>query len=222
MSNTVTTRQINFKIAGLALLVLGVILIASIALVSCGVQKTPDPKVQIDAAVAATLSSIPTYTPYPVPTPYPSPVPISLNGLFCEYRFCIGHPADIYLIDEGTTHRPPVAGAYSNGIVFGYNESLFMQLIWRVSDPNFDPQSAMQIIMLEGETFQGSLDAVLIGKFNVFYQPASTITTVLPFGGVAAWQCGGRDFIWKVYAPQDGMAQGLLKQSMEKFRCDER
>jgi hypothetical protein len=147
-------------------------------------------------------------------------VPIALDGMFCEYGFCIGHPADIYLIDEGSTHRPPVASAHTNGILFGYNQSLFMQVIWRVSDPNFEPQSAMKVIMEEGESLQGSLDATLVGKINAFYQPTTTISTVLPFGGVAVWQCGGRDFIWKVYTSQDGIAQGLLQQALEKFRCE--
>lgn len=209
------------QMMAVGLLVLGLILIEGIILVSWGaLQQPPNPQVQINAAVAGTLSAIPTYTPYPLPTPFPSPIPISLEGTFCEYGFCVGHPLDVYLIDEGATHNPPVAGTSTHGILIGYTPSLFIQLAWRVSDPNFDPQSAMKTVMEEGETFQGSLDAILIGKINVFYQPTTTISTVLPFGGVAAWQCGGRDFIWKVYAPQDGMPQGLLKQAVEKFRCE--
>ena len=82
-----------------------------------------------------------------------------------------------------------------------------MQVIWKISDPNFDPQTAMKQILEELQTFEGSLDVLLIGDMNVFYQPTTTITTVLPYGGAAAWQCGGRDFVWKVYTPQDGMAQ---------------
>ena len=124
------------------------------------------------------------------------------------------------LIDEGATHKPLAPSAQSNGVLFGYNEALFMQVIWKISDPNFDPQTAMKQILEKSQTFQGSLDVLLIGDMNVFYQPTTTITTVLPYGGAAAWQCGGRDFVWKVYTPQDGMAQGLLKQSLERFRCD--
>jgi hypothetical protein len=215
------TRYTNSQILAVGLLILGLLLSAGVILASCGLQQQPpNPQAQIEAAVAATLASIPTYTPYPLPTPFPSPIAISLDGMFCEYGFCIGHPMDVYLLDEGSTHQPPVAGSHTNGILFGYNQSLFMQVMWRVSDPSFDPQSAMQIIMEEGETLQGSLDATLIGKFNVFYQPTSTISPVLPFGGVAVWQCGGRDFIWKVYTPQEGMPQGLLRQALEKFRCD--
>ena len=189
-------------------------------LASCSAAKpTANPQTQVDAAVRATIAAIPTVTPYPLPTPAPSPTPFSLDGLFCEYGFCIGHPADVYLIDDGARQNPPIPSAQTNGVLFGYNQSLFMQLAWRVSDPNFDPQSAMQLVM-EGQTFQGNLDAMLIGNLNVFYQPTTTITDKLPFGGVAVWQCGGRDFIWKVYTPQDGMAQGLLKQALERFRCD--
>ena len=69
--------------------------IFSLLLASCGGPETPDPQAQIDAAVAATIFSIPTYTPYPVPTPVPIPTKFALAGLFCEYGFCIGHPTDM-------------------------------------------------------------------------------------------------------------------------------
>jgi hypothetical protein len=196
------------------------LVISSLLLASCGAPATPNLQAQINAAVVATIMSIPTYTPYPVPTPVPSPTHLALDGLFCEYGFCIGHPTDVGLIDEGSTHKPPVPGSRANGIVFWYNDTLFIQLSWRISDPNFDPQTAMKLILEESQTFQGSLDALLIGEMNVYYQPTTTITSKLPYGGVATWQCGGRDFIWKVYTPQDNMAQELLKQSLERFRCE--
>ena len=196
------------------------LVISSLLLASCGAPATPNLQTQINAAVVATIMSIPTYTPYPVPTPVPSPTQLSLSGLFCEYGFCIGHPTDMVLIDEGATHKPLAPSAQANGVLFGYSENLFMQLIWRISGPDFDPQTAMKLILEEAQTFQGSLDALLIGKMNVYYQPTTTITTVLPYGAVATWQCGGRDFIWKVYTPQDGLAQELLKQSLERFRCE--
>lgn len=193
-------------------------------LASCNLSQPPaladDPQATIDAAVVATLASIPTNTPAPIPTSVPSPTNFSLNGLFCEYGFCIGHPTDMILIDEGARHNPPSPSAQANGVLIGYTDSLFIQVNWQISDPNFNPQTAMNLILEETQTLQGSLDALLIGDTNVYYQPATTITPKLPYGGVAAWQCGGRDFIWKVYTSQDGIAQGLLKQSLERFRCN--
>ena len=213
-----TTRYQNWLTIGVAVVLIGVILVAGLLLLRSMPQ--PNPQAEIDAAVAATVFSIPTDTPYPIPSPFPTPVPISLDGVFCEYGFCIGHPTDVYLIDDGATHNPPVPGTHSSGIIFGYSQSLFMQVMWRVSDPNYDAQSAMHVIMNAGETLQGSLSASLVGQLNVYYQPITTVTTVLPFGGVATWQCGGRDFIWKVYTAQDNLAQGLLKDALQKFRCD--
>jgi hypothetical protein len=189
-------------------------------LASCGGPVIPNPQTQINAAVEATIEAIPTYTPYPVPTPIPSPTRVALDGLFCEYGFCIGHPTNMVLVDEGATHKPLAIGTQDHGVLFGYSDALFMQLIWQKSGPNFDPQTTMKLILEEQQTFQGSLDALLIGDMNVYYQPTTTVTTVLPYGGAAAWQCGGRDFIWKVYTPQDGLAQELLKQSLARFRCD--
>ena len=189
-------------------------------LTSCNtpsIQPTPDPQTAIDEAVAATIAAA---TPYPIPTAYPSPTLIPLVGTFCEYGFCIGHPVEMVLVDEGATHKPPNPGTQSKGILYGYSETLFIQLNWQISDPNFNPQSAMALILEETQALQGNLDVLLIGKLNVYYQPSSTITPVLPYGAVATWQCGGRDFIWKVYTPQDGMAQDILKQSLERFRCE--
>jgi hypothetical protein len=205
---------------GVLILILAAVVIMAVAiLASCNSKPTPSPQTQIEMAVAATLAAVPTLTPVPSSTPVPTPTPYTLDGVFCEYGFCIGHPADVYLIDDGARRNPPLASAATNGVLFGYNQSTFVQLAWRVSDPNFDAQAAMRLV-LNGETTIGSLDVQLFRKLNVYYQPITTITKVLPFGAVATWQCGGRDFIWKVYTPQDGMAPGLLKQALERFRCE--
>lgn len=199
--------------------------IISLLLASCNMpnsQPEIDPQAQVNAAVVATIAAIPTYTPYPRPTPAASPTLAQLGGLFCEYGFCIGHPTDMVLFDEGGTHKPPAPGSQSNGILYGYNNSLtlFMQLNWQISGTDFNPQSIMALILEETQTLQGNLDVLLIGNLNVYYQPTTTVTPVLPYGGVAVWQCGGRDFIWKVYTPEDGMGQGVLKQALERFRCE--
>jgi hypothetical protein len=197
----------------------GLSLIALLTLTACGQTPTADPNAQIRAAVAATVASIPSATPYPIPTFAPTVTPYSLEGVFCEYGFCIGHPQDFYLIDQGATRQPPIANTYGYGILFGYSQTLFMQVTWTTSGPNFDPQLTMKYILEEKESLQGSLDAQLLGKLNVFYQPVTTVSSNLPYGGIASWQCGGRDFAWKVYTPQDGMAPALLRQAIDRFRC---
>jgi hypothetical protein len=209
----------KFSKSWLSGFILALLLAAGGLLVACG-SKQPDPQAQIAAAVAATLASVPTVTPYPVPTEAPTPTPFALDGVFCEYGFCLGHPVDIYLIDDGARYNPPVPSGYNSGVLFGYNQALFLQLSWRVSDPNFDAQSAMRVVLIGSEQFQGNMDVQLVGPLNVYYQPITTVADKLPFGALATWQCGGRDFIWKVYTPQDGMAPGLLKQALEKFRCN--
>lgn len=182
---------------------------------------TPDPQVQIRAAVAATLAALPTPTAFVPPTPYPTYTPISLANLFCSYRFCIGHPKDAYLIDQGARRNPPIPSTYEYGVLFSYSPSLFLQMAWTLSGPSFDPQGAMRLILDPAEQFQGGLETILTPTLNVFYQPITVSSqSVLPFGGMAAWQCGGRDFVWKVYTPQDGMAPGLLKESLARFRCE--
>ena len=190
---------------------------------ACNGVPTPSPDARIQAAVAATLASIPTPSPYPRPTTVPiSPTstPISLKDIFCEYNFCIGHPQGIYLLDQGSTRQPPVSSTYDHGVLFGYSPTLFIEMAWTASGPTFDPQTTMRFIVEEKESLQGSLNTLLLGKLNVFYQSMTTVSSSLPFGGIASWQCGGRDFAWKVYTPQDGMAAALIKQTLEKFRCE--
>lgn len=187
---------------------------------SCA-QPTPNPQAQIQAAVAATLAAIPTHAPTPIPTPYPTPTPVSLVNLFCSYRFCIGHPQDVYLIDQGARRTPPIPSTYDYGVLFSYSTSLFLQMAWTLSGPSFDPQGVMRLIMDETEQFQGGMETILAPTLNIFYVPISVSSqSVLPFGGMASWQCGGRDFAWKVYTPQDGMGLGLLKAAVDRFRCE--
>ena len=191
-----------------------------LAVFSCA-QPTASPELQIQAAVAATLAAIPTNTPAPLPTSYPTATPLSLENLFCSYHFCIGYPAEVYLLDQGATRNPPIPSTYGYGVLFSYSQSIFLQMAWTLSGPGFDPQGTMRLIMQPTEQFQGSMETQLVGQLNVFYYPLSVSgQSMLPFGGIAAWQCGGRDFVWKVYTPQDGMAPGLLKQALDQFRCE--
>lgn len=192
---------------------------AALILTACGGSPTPSADAQIRAAVAATLSALPSASPYPSPMIFASATPFSIDNLFCEYGFCIGHPAELYLVDQGATRQPPLASVNGYGILFGYSQSLFIEIAWTTSNPNFDPQQTMQLILEEQENLQGSLQAQLYGKYNVYYQPITTITSSLPFGYIAAWQCGGRDFVWKAYAAQESQLPGLLNQAIEKFRC---
>ena len=191
----------------------------ALGLTSCSAKPTPDPAVAIRQAVVATLEAIPTTTPVSTPTPQPTTTPVSINDLFCEYNFCIGHPQDLYLMDQGSTRQPPIASTYGTGIVFGYSSNLFIEVAWTNSGTAFDALTAMHTILQGSESLQGTLDHQTVGNLTVYYQPSTTASGLLPYGEVAVWQCGDRDFAWKVYTPEDGMAKDLLKQSLENFKC---
>ncbi len=200
-----------------------ILLAVTITLAACQ-PATPTPEsveTRIEQAVAATLAAIPAPSPLPPPTLPPAPTPFVLDGIFCEYSFCTGHPADIYLADASTIRNPASPSTYNYGILYGFNANLYIQMVWTLSSPSFDPQLTMRYILEEREQPQGNLEARLVGKFNVFYQPINTIAEKLPYGGVAAWQCGGRDFAWKAYAPNQEMIPSLLQQALERFRCGE-
>ncbi len=196
-----------------------VTVILGLVLSACNATPSPDPEIPIRQSVNATLAAIPTETAIPIPTSAPTPTQSSINNLFCEYNFCIGHPQDIYLIDQGSTHQPPVSSTYNSGIIFGYSSNLFIEINWSASETTFNPQTSLHGILTGSESFQGSAENLTVGNISVTTQPISTVTALLPYGLVAAWQCGDRAFAWKVYTPQDGMAVDLLKQSLDKFKC---
>ncbi len=84
-----------------------------------------------------------------------------------------------------------------------------------------DPQFMFDVILdSKVDTRSGDINPLLIGDLNVLYLPiATTATAVLPYGGAAAWVCGGRAFGWKAYAPQPDLPKNLLTEAMQSFRC---
>src|SRR5512140_622080 len=78
----------------------------------------------VQIAVAQTLSSLPRNTAVPPSTPYPTFTPIPLSGTYCEYQFCIGHPADMAFYDVSAAQNQASPSTYSRGILAAYNSNL--------------------------------------------------------------------------------------------------
>ena len=179
---------------------------------------------QIQLAVAATLSSLPRSTPVPPPTPVPTFTPIALSGLYCEYQFCIGHPPDMAFYDVSAAQNQASPSNYSQGILAAYSSSLFIQVVWQPAPGSTDPQFMLDLVMQYGaDTRSGSVEPKLVGPLNVFYvpiTPTAGAATTLPYGGAAAWLCGGRAFAWKAYTPQQELASTLLDDALLRFRCE--
>ena len=199
------------------LLILSTLLFAS----ACG-PKAPDPNQLIQIAVRQTVAAIPTFTPYPSPRIPTTPTPANLNGLFCEYQFCIGHPADMAFFDVSAQRNPAAPSTISQGLIAAYNANLFIQIIWQNAPGTSDSQFMFDLILDKNvDTRSGNLEAFQSGDMNVVYVPiTTTATTLLPSGGAAVWTCGGRAFAWKTYTPQPDTAKGLLTEALQKFRCD--
>ena len=183
---------------------------------------TADPNAAIRQSVAATVAALPTSAPYPTQIPYPTPTPFGLSGLFCEYNFCIGHPTDMAFFDVSAQQNPASPSSTSQGILAAFNSNLFIQLLWQHAPGATDPQFMIDLILEDGlDTTTGTFDLRLIHGMNVLSNPiTSTASPLLPYGMVAGWVCGDRAFAWKVYAPQDGAAQGLLDEALNRFRCE--
>jgi len=182
----------------------------------------PDPNVQIQVAVLQTLAAMPTATAQPPPMPLPTATPLDLNGLFCEYRFCVGHPADMAFFDVSAQKNPAAPSTYSQGIIAAFNANLFIQMIWQIAPGTADPQFMLDLILDDVDTRAGTLDVKLVHGMNIIYTPiTSTATPILPFGAAGAWICGERAFAWKVYSPQADNTQALFEQALERFRCSQ-
>ena len=187
----------------------------------CGPQ-TPSIEEQISNSVQQTVAAIPTYTPYPPPRILPSSTPPPLAGLFCEYQFCIGHPADMAFFDVSAQRNPTAPSTATQGILAAYNANLFIQFVWQDAPGSTDPQFMLGVILQANvDTRNGNLDPLLIGNLNVLYTTiTTTATAVLPYGGIAAWICGGRAFAWKAYTPQPDLPKNLLTEALQDFRCN--
>jgi hypothetical protein len=196
-----------------------ILFIFGLLLVSCSPR--PDPNAQINQSVLATLTAIPTNTSRPIPTPYPLPTPFDLKGLFCEYQFCVGHPADMAFFDVNAGNNPASPSTYTQGIVATFNVNLFIQMIWQLAPGTADPQFMLDLILDDVDTRVGNLDVKLIRNMNVIYTPITTTATpVLPYGAAGAWICGERAFGWKVYSPQAEHTQALFEQAIDRFQCN--
>ena len=197
-----------------------ILIVLLLILTACG--RRTDPNSQINQAVAATLSSIPTPTPNPIPTPYPSPTAFDLKGLFCEYQFCMGHPIDMAFFDVGAQQNAGAPSSYSQGLLASYNANLFIQMMWQISPGTADPQFLLDLILTKGvDTRVGNPEVKLVRDMNVVYTAITTTATpVLPYGGSAAWTCGERVFAWKVYTPDQASAPGLFETALARFSCN--
>lgn len=183
---------------------------------------TPDPYLQIQQAVASTLAAIPTVTPVPTSPPFPTPTPMSLDGLFCEYHFCIGHPVGMAFFDHLASQNPLTPSEYKNGFIIAYQiPGMVINMIWLQAPGTADPQFLLDTILDDqADTRTGNLDVQLIRGMNVIYTPiTTTVSAELPFGGAAAWTCGDRVFAWKVYSPTAEIARPMFDEALARFTC---
>lgn len=199
------------------------LLLFTVLLFSACAPRTPDPDLQIRAAVASTLSAIPTATRFAPPTPYPTPTQFSLAGLFCEYQFCVGHPLEVAFFDASAQQNPTAPSSYSQGILAAYNANLFIQMMWQLAPGAKDSQFLLDLLLDDQvDTRAGNIDAKLIHDMNVLYTPITTTATpVLPYGGAGSWNCGDRVFAWKVYSPDSTSAQAIFDNAVERFMCNQ-
>lgn len=192
-----------------------------VGLVSCQAMPMPQIEATIAAAIASTMAAWPTPTMPPTSRPIPSPTatPFTLQGLFCEYRFCIGHPAGVAFYDLQAAQDQRQPSQVMKGMLVTYRDDLLILLEWQ-----------------EGETSQSLLNSLLDARFDtataepaqrklagreVWFLPLQTVATLtLPRGAIAAWECGERAFGWKSYTQTIEQAESLLQEALARFQCE--
>ncbi len=167
------------------------------------------------------MIAMPLPTQAPTPTPYPTPTAVSLAGLFCEYKFCIGHPADVAFYDHLASQNVAAPSRYDNGFLYAYKiPDLILALIWLQAPGTNDPKFLLDTILDDqADVPAGSLDVKLIRDMNVVYTSIATSIAEVPFGGAGAWTCGDRVFAWKAYTQQADTAAALFSEAMARFTC---
>jgi hypothetical protein len=191
-------------------------------LASCTPKKvTQDPNVLISQAVAATVAAIPTVAPAIPPTPYPTPTAVSLAGLYCEYQFCIGHPAGVAFYDHLATLDLGAPSTYNKGFIYAYQiPNLIISLIWLQAPGTSDPKFLLDTILDDqADIPSASLEVKLIRDMNVVYTPITTTIPEVAFGSAGAWTCGDRVFAWKAYTSQVETAAPLFEEALSRFTC---
>ena len=182
-----------------------------------------DPNAQIQRAVAATLAAIPSITPAPTSTLRPTSTPFVLSGVFCEYEFCIGHPAYANFFDKTALDNPEYPSAYQKGTLTALSRDplLLIIMMWAHAPGVSDPQFILDTIVAdETDTLTATVDHQRIRDMDVLYAPLSTIISPdITKGAAAAWICGDRVFAWKVYAKETSEAETLFKEAINRFDC---
>lgn len=201
------------------------LLLPALLLAACGADPVPaGPRTDVVAtAVAAALTAVPSMlpaTPYPTYTSYPT---ADLAGIYCEYGFCIGHPAhfpffDLEVVNNYTARRSD----YSQGNLIGFNERLYIFLIWSQFSGEFDPNIALNFVLGQDPPAGAIIGEDVGGRPVTHIALQSTPSEVVPFGLAAAWKCADRWFGWKAYTSQDNQAINLLWEAMSRFTCASR
>ena len=193
-----------------------------IALSACKPAHTVAPSVDmVGTSVSAALTAIPprpASTPYPTYTLYPTP---DLSGLFCEYQFCISHPPDMPFFDLEVANQVFTDhSSYAQGNLIGFNQQIYIFVVWSQLTGEFDPNGMMPLVLIGDQTDGVLLTEDIQGRPVSYSLLTSTPSPdMLPNGLAAVWQCGDREFGWKIYTTQDGQGNDFLRQAMSQFTC---
>ena len=171
---------------------------------------------QPSATPYPTLTPLPSATPYPTSTSFPTP---DLANLFCEYGFCIGHPADAYLVD---VDAPEDWSTFSEGSVFGIEGDTVIGVFWETkTEEAWDIESEVLDLIDEDEEIQGELVQETIGNifvaYAIFHSQDPSVNRPYRLG--ASWHCGNRGFVLIFLSNRDDVVFDFMQSSLEKFSC---
>lgn len=209
------------------------IVILFMTLAGCGPSED-EMAATVSAKVEATVSAIPTQTPYPTYTPQPTstplptlaPVTADLATLYCDFAFCIRRPANSVTVPGYATDFVLEVVDDLNDEEAGVQtwlrpEQSALFLGWRESQR--DPAAMVGDFLDDpGRRSLSGVTEEEMGGNAVAYTTYEEPGDNLPYGLFAAWRCGDRVFTWWIQLEAGESADQLpdrLRESVSDFVC---
>lgn len=171
---------------------------------------------------------LPTATPYPTLTPYPTPTAISTNleGLYCNFDFCIGYPQDpiAAIPDYARSFIDEIVGDLNTFEEGGYSwltNDVLIFMNWYVQRTDSPKEHVENALDDPDYTDVGVVTEATINNLEVAYAPYQATDSTVPYRLFTVWRCGDRLFSYSIRSEEDVDLMPLLEKALNRFTCSE-
>ena len=224
------------------------LLFTVIILVGCGPSEE-EIAAQVASSVIETVEAVPTVTPYPTLTPFPEPTPYptftplptstpfptftplptstpvttDLDGLYCNFGFCVGYPQEpnVAIPNYATDFLDEIVGELNTVEEGGYvwlTDDVLVFLHWYVRSGS--PKDRVENALDDPDyTDVGEVIETTINDIEVAYAPYQAVESVVPYRLFSVWRCGDRLFYYSIRSEEDIDLTPVLESAISSFVC---